>query len=276
MPKIPVTIIGAGSVGKALALALPKQKFIVENIISRTKKSAEKIAKIVKANPIELSLLKNISFKGIIFITVPDDAIKNVVDILVQSKNKFSNTIIFHTSGALSTSILQPLKKKSASVGSFHPLQTFKKNEIQKNIFQNIWFAIEGDKKAIAVGKNIASSFKAQSFILKKEQKTLYHIGAVFASNYFVTLLSVVEEIGKKIGIPKEKVISIYEPIIAQTLHNVKTSSAVQSLTGPIARNDVQTIQKHIQELSKKKNKHLLPLYSTLGLATVKIKTMIK
>ena len=99
----------------------------------------------------------------------------------------------------------------------------------------------------------------------------LYHIAAVFGSNYFATLLSVVEELGMRIRMPRKKMITVLEPLILQTLANVKNTSAAAALTGPIARGDSGTVRKHRKELSRRGLRHITHVYTALAKETSRV-----
>ncbi len=269
--KLPITSIGAGAVGTALALALWREKFPIRVVLSKTGRSAKVLGQSVHAPHAKLQSVKHLTVDGIIFIAVPDDEIKNVVRTLSRWHEDFSRSIISHTSGALSSKLLSAFKLKGAAVGSFHPLQTFPRAGITSGRLQNIWIGIEGDKKAIAVGKKIAHDVGARPFVLSSGQKALYHVAAVFSSNYVVALLSIVEEIGRRIHLPRRKIISMFEPLILQSLENVKKYSAASALTGPIARGDVGTIKRHRAELEKKRMRSISQLYSTLAKQTSRL-----
>jgi predicted short-subunit dehydrogenase-like oxidoreductase (DUF2520 family) len=266
--KLPVTIIGAGAVGSALALALHKKHYVIGAVISKSGRSARLLGRKVRA--LQTGILPaRVPVDGIIFIAVPDDEIKNVVQELSKRQNDFSGAVIFHTSGALSSGALKALKKKGAVVGSFHPLQTFPK--INAVDLRRVTVAIEGDRKAVNCGKRIARKLGSRPFVLTSEEKVLYHIAAVFGSNYVVTLLSVVEELGRHIGVPQRNVVSMFEPLVLQSVKNVRNHSAALALTGPIARGDVHTIKRHRDVLKTKELKHISSLYSALAKATARL-----
>ncbi|MFA6456512.1 MAG: Rossmann-like and DUF2520 domain-containing protein [Bacteroidota bacterium] len=265
-----ITIIGSGAVGRSLALALSQCGVVVSGIYSEHGKTAASVAKKIKAKHAgTLEEFKTDS--SIIIIAVPDGRIANVARSLSLHGAGLKGKTIVHTSGALSGDELSALRRRGASVGSFHPLQTFPKS-LPLTSLKNIWFAVEGDAGAVAASKSLAKSIGARTFLLTKKNKTLYHIAAVFASNYQVALFSVVEELASTLGIPRHQVWDIFRPLITQTLHNVFASSPAEALTGPIARGDYKTITKHLAVLeSSKKLKHLIPLYSTLGVETAKL-----
>jgi predicted short-subunit dehydrogenase-like oxidoreductase (DUF2520 family) len=267
---LPITIIGAGAVGYALALSLHKKQYFIRAVFSKSGKSARLLGKKVGASQSGILSTQDRD-TGIFFIAVPDDQIKIVVRRLLHRHSDFSGSHVFHTSGALSSDVLLPLKKKGAAVGSFHPIQTFPRSKIGSVNFRGIFVAVEGDRKAVATGKRIARGIGSRPFVLSSQQKVLYHIAAVFGSNYFVTLLSVVEELGLRIGVPQRKIIAMIEPLILQSLKNVRIGSASSALTGPIARGDVRTISKHRGALKTKTLRHISELYTALAKATARL-----
>lgn len=269
--KLPVTIIGAGAVGTALAFALWKKKYPIHAILSKTGKSAKILGESVHASFGRLRSAKHFGIEEMIFIAVSDDEIKNVVRIVSRRSEDFSRSIIFHTSGAYSSALLLSLKQKGAAVGSFHPLQTFPQSGNNPERLRNIWIGVEGDKKAVAAGKRIAYDCGSTPFVLSSEHKALYHIAAVFSSNYFVTLLSMVEDLGKQIHLSRRKTLTIVEPLILQSLENAKKYSATSALTGPIARGDIQTLKRHRIALEKAGLRHISRVYTALAKETSRL-----
>jgi predicted short-subunit dehydrogenase-like oxidoreductase (DUF2520 family) len=59
-------------------------------------------------------------------------------------------------------------------------------------------------------------------------------------------------------------------PLIYGSLKNIELSGSVQALTGPIARGDSGTIQKHVDAINANLPQYA-SLYSSLGLVTVKL-----
>jgi len=131
--------------------------------------------------------------------------------------------------------------------------------------------AIEGDDSAAAAARDIALNLTSRPFSIPPEKKTLYHIAAVFASNYFVTLLSAVGRTGSAAGLPREEIVTLFEPLIRQTLDAVLCTSPHAALTGPIARNDRDTIRRHVEALHELGDEQTLSLYIELGLATARL-----
>jgi predicted short-subunit dehydrogenase-like oxidoreductase (DUF2520 family) len=208
---------------------------------------------------------------GIVFIAVPDDALREVVSRLCADQRATSTAVVLHTSGALPGEILAPLRQFGAAIGSFHPLMLFPRGRSTGNEFTDCPIAIEGDKRATSLALKMARALKAKPFSIPIEKKTLYHIAAVFASNYFVTLLSAVERTAAALNIPREEIVALFQPLIRQTLDAVVRTSPHAALTGPIARNDRDTIRRHLDALRDLGDEDTLALYIELGLATARL-----
>ncbi len=264
-----ISIIGAGAVGRSIALALFYSGVTIAGVYSKNGRTATALAKKVCAQ--KFGSMSNFEFlSDVVIIAVPDDMISDVAKALAKKSRSLKGKIIFHTSGALTSDELLSLKRKGASVASFHPLQTFSPSKQQTSL-KDVWCAVEGDAKAITIARAIGRKLRVNVFTILKKDKTLYHASAVFASNYLVTLLSVVEEIARTINIPEKNIWNIYSSLIVQTLQNVFSSSPKFALTGPIARGDVRTVVKHIKALSKPTLNHLVALYSALGIETTRL-----
>lgn len=266
--KYTITIIGAGAVGSAVARAARRKRIHVSGIYSAGGRSAIVLGR--KVGAVEKGRLsQGAQYDGLVIIAVPDSRIAAVSREISRSTGSLRRAVFLHTSGALESSELNVLKNNGASIGSLHPMQTFPSRS--KSSVRDIWWSIEGDARAVREGKRFVKMLDGNIFVIPKKAKVLYHTAGVFASNYLVTLMSIVEELAHEIKIPRNDIWKIYLPIVQMTLENVRKTSPARALTGPIARGDVKTVTKHIKALSTKKLNHLLSVYSALGLETTRL-----
>lgn len=105
---------------------------------------------------------------------------------------------------------------------------------------------------------------------LKAEDKVLYHAAAVIACNYMVTLVKLATDLWQTFNIPPKQATHALLPLIKGTVNNIDTVGIPDCLTGPIARGDTGTIQKHLNAL-KKSAPSLINIYCNLGLETIPI-----
>src|SRR5262249_57983616 len=105
---------------------------------------------------------------------------------------------------------------------SLHPLQTFDRSGNPAQL-DGAWAAASGETgDALAVARELAELLGLRPFELADEDRTLYHAGAVFASNYLVTL----QRAAVRLGVPAEGLAPLMPGTIDHSLH----------LTAPVAR----------------------------------------
>ncbi len=253
-------VIGCGRLGISLAVFLSRQGFVPWAFSSKSPESVEKAIRFTGRgkgfkHPWEASRTCSL-----VFITTPDTRIESVCGQIARENGFNRDSVVYHLSGALSSSILGAARKAGASTGSIHPLQAFTPyEEGRESPFKGINMSIEGDEKAVTLGKDIVNALRANSFTIPTESKTLYHASAVVASNYLVTLEHFALELLKQAGLAEDNAYEILEPLIMGTLNNIKSRGCIQALTGPVARGDDDIVSRHLTDIDAR-----LPRFSNL------------
>jgi predicted short-subunit dehydrogenase-like oxidoreductase (DUF2520 family) len=258
--------IGAGTVGTALAARLAGRGYPVVAVSSRSRTSAQRLAQAAISCQVFASNQAVADNAGLIFITTPDDAIASVA---AEVKWNPGQSVV-HCSGADSVDILQPAREAGAKVGAFHPLQTFASPRQAMENIPGSTFALEAEEPLLGTLKDMAAALEGQWVELKSSDKVLYHAAAVLACNYMVTLTKLATDLWQTFGVPPPKATKALVPLLRGTLHNIETIGIPQCLTGPIARGDVGTINKHLDAL-KSTAPHLVSTYRELGRQTIPI-----
>jgi predicted short-subunit dehydrogenase-like oxidoreductase (DUF2520 family) len=258
--------IGAGTVGTALAVRLNQSGYPVVAVSSRSQASAQKLAQAVGGCRVFDSNQAAADNAELIFITTPDDAIAPIANEIHWHPGQS----VVHCSGADSVASLEPARKAGAEVGAFHPLQTFASVKQAIDNMPGSTFALEAEEPLLATLKEMASALGGNWVVLKASDKVLYHASAVIACNYLVTLVKLAGDLWPTFGVPPQKATQALLPLLRGTLHNIETIGIPNCLTGPIARGDIGTINKHLDALAQTAP-HLLPTYRELGRQTVPI-----
>lgn len=263
-----VSVIGPGALGQAIIdLVLRHSGFDLRSVWGRTESTNYFLE--TSGNKVQANLLfpsKDTDLGHLIIISVPDDQIKNVAQRLSETGVSWKKRYVIHLSGSLDSSILEPLANSGAQIGSLHPLQTFTKGDKAER-FDKIWFTMQGDDAIISILDQLIAPCGGQRKILSSTQKSAMHLAAVFASNYLVALMDVVENITIDSDISDG--LNMLEPIVHQTVKNINSKGSKKSLSGPVARGDTTTIKKHLEQL--KKNPGHQKLYCQLGLQASEI-----
>ena len=181
----------------------------------------------------------------VVLLCVPDTAIADVASCQTVGRGW-----IGHVSGATPLAALAPHERRF----SLHPLQTFDRSGDPAQL-DGAWGAVTGETpEALAVARELAELLGLRPFTLAESDRTLYHAGAVFASNYLVTL----QRAAVRLGVPAEGLV----PLMTRTIGNGF------ELTGPIARGDWATVDAHKEAIAAA-HPELSAVYEALADATV-------
>ena len=178
---------------------------------------------------------------------VPDGAIATVARALPE------RPWVAHVSGATPLAALEPHRRRF----SVHPLQTFTRARGAEQI-DGAWAAVTAETdEARARALWLADTLGLRPFELADEARPLYHAGAAIASNYLVTLYRTAARLFDDAGAPPEALV----PLMGRTIENGF------ELTGPIARGDWETVDRHLAAI-RSAEPELEELYTALAEVT--------
>jgi predicted short-subunit dehydrogenase-like oxidoreductase (DUF2520 family) len=264
-----IGFIGAGKVGTAFGSYLKQKGFQVAGYYSRTFSSAQNAAAASDSRAFD-SLSRLSEACDLLFITTGDDDVSSVAAQLAQSPCLRRGQLIVHMSGALPSTVLNPVKARGCSVYSLHPLQSFA--DIQKSVqdLSATYFSLEGDGEHIEILENMLKDCGNRYFILKADQKTLYHAAACILSNYLVTLVHKGLQLMEGIEPDGRVAFEAMLPLIEGTLKNISMLGTKAALTGPIARQDIHTVAKQLEAVQTAAPEQLA-LFAALAAETAKL-----
>lgn len=185
----------------------------------------------------------------LMLLCVPDAAIGQVARTMARGP------WVAHVSGATPLSTLEPHTARF----SVHPLQTFTRARGAEQL-DGAWAAVTAAAPdALQRAHWLAGQLGLRAFEIADESRVLYHAGAVFASNYLVTLFRAAARAFEIAGAPPDALV----PLMRRTIDNHF------ELTGPIARGDLHVVDAHLAAL-RTQAPELEPLYRALAEATTR------
>jgi predicted short-subunit dehydrogenase-like oxidoreductase (DUF2520 family) len=262
-----IAIVGAGNLGTALAVALHRAGYVIDAIVARkaskSQASAKKLAKQVNAR-----LLFNLEqVRGqVVWLCVPDAEIARAAA-SVSTKFQAKGKIALHCSGALGSDELDALRDRGAAVASVHPLMTFVRGS--RPPLAGVPFAIEGDRKAVQVARQIVLDLGGNPYSIRKKDKAAYHAWGAFTSPLLTALLATGEQVARMAGVDQKSARKRMVPILFQTLANYASFGPAGAFSGPIVRGDVETVKRHVGML--RKLPWALDVYLALARSALKI-----
>lgn len=263
--KQSVSIIGAGRLGGALAIALDRKNYEIKALVARRLENATLLANKISSSTKILTAENPSSLPSseIVFVTTQDPEITFAAQSLAANRNFNSETIFLHTSGSLSSDVLKPLREKGFATGSLHPLVSVSDSVTGAECFGGAFFCIEGDAKAVETAKRLVADLEGESFEIEPEFKMLYHAAAVMTAGHLVALFDVAAETLSACGIEDFEARRILLPLARSALENLHRQTPAEALTGTFARADVETMRRHL--FSLRTNKTALKVYTELG-----------
>jgi len=244
-PKI--AIVGAGNLGSALVQSLHAAGYRIPEIVSRgsssrTRQLAARIgSRVTSFEHPEITA-------DLVWFCVPDHVVASSAQALAETVTWQRRTAL-HSSGALSSSVLQPLAQRGARTGSVHPFMTFVPDVTPS--LAGVSFAVEGERRAISLAKRIVTDLGGRTFPITEKDKALYHAWGVFASPLLTALLALTEEVARAVGVSRREARFYTAPIAQQTVQNYARRGPAAGFSGPLIRGDVATVRRHLDALRR-------------------------
>ncbi len=258
-----VNIIGGGKLGQQLGHQLLLNKLTPQlSICNQSLTSALQAVDAIGGGQ-AIAQLADLPAADIYWLCVPDDQIPKVVDQLILSNSLPMGCTLIHSSGALTADVMNASKTYQCQLISCHPMKSFAQLDLSPQALNDTYCAIEGDASAIQHIQQWLSPLHLKWLAIASENKTAYHAAGVFASNYLISIAAAACEQLKLAGIEQSTAIDVVHQLMQGTLNNInKTQCLSQSLTGPLQRGDINTIERHLETMGNREQKQL---YATLG-----------
>ncbi|HKT11805.1 MAG TPA: Rossmann-like and DUF2520 domain-containing protein [Terriglobia bacterium] len=249
--KLAIAIVGPGRLGQAMGRLLLRAGEPVGFVAARQLSRAGKAARFIGGGKAIGLKDRRLGDAGIILVTTSDAAINSVARRLARLRSDWNGRVVLHTCGSLPASILDPFKKRGAAVGSLHPYQTVPGPRAGVRNLTGCYWAVEGDRKAVAVTRRWVKALDGKSFTIAPEFKPLYHLSAFLVCPTVVTLMDCSQRLLVDAGVPKKIIRPMLAGFVSETAHNFAALGAQKSLTGPAVRGDWATLQRHIAQLQR-------------------------
>jgi predicted short-subunit dehydrogenase-like oxidoreductase (DUF2520 family) len=231
-----VVIIGSGNVASVLGRLVKNAGHDILQVLSRNTDHAAFLAK-------ELGSTFAVTKEGInmnadlYLVAVTDAALHDV-----EHYCHLGGRLVVHTAGAVSIDVL---KNASSSYGILYPLQSLRKENTEPG--RDIPLLIDGNTPAvISAIETFALTLSSTVVKAKDEERLKLHVAAVFVNNFTNHLYMLAEDYCNKERINFKLLL----PLIMETASRLRHHSPASMQTGPAARKDITTLDKHLRELS--------------------------
>lgn len=227
-----IAIIGSGRLAAFLGESLQSAGVPVSTIISRNAFTGKVLADVLGA---DFSEDVTAACKAdLIFLAVHDDSVARVSQSLPPGPYT-----ICHSAGALALDVLAGHDKRAV----LWPLQSIGGKLDPLQVPMLLECSDAGSENTIK------SLFEQAGFQVHPANTALrmrYHLAAVFANNFSNAMLAASELVSESEKLNPE----LLKPLIERTFENAGTRGALKSQTGPAARGDFRTMDRHLEQLA--------------------------
>jgi predicted short-subunit dehydrogenase-like oxidoreductase (DUF2520 family) len=239
-----IGFIGAGRLATGLALALIRHGVPVTAVASRRDVSAARFAHRIPGCR-QMPAADLAAHCGLIFITVPDDAIADVA----RGTRWRDGMFVVHCSGATELSALQAAADGGAQIGGFHPMQAFTDPDSAAATLPGCTVSIEAEQPLRHVLEELAARLQCNHIALPSGCRARYHAAAGYASQHINVMMREASHIFASFGIDEAAAVRALLPLLKGIVASIETQGIAQGMPGPVSRGDLGTVQRHVAAL---------------------------
>lgn len=243
-----LAVVGAGRAGTAVAVLLSRAGHRVVAVSGRegtAERAARWLGGLEPIAPAEAAAAGEL-----VLIGTPDGVIAGTCEDLASGGGFRAGQWVAHLSGTTRLDALEPARRAGAGILSLHPLQTLPDVESALERIPGSAVAVTAlDEEGHELGRRLATDLGARPFRLADEAKPLYHAAAVFASNYLIASMGLAEALFEAVGLSDP--VDLFGPLAVASVENAARLGPAAALTGPVARGDAGTVERHLEVLSE-------------------------
>ncbi len=233
----PAVVVGRGRLGRALASALGEAGFPPSVVGGR--EGAAEPEKVVRA-------VRGAGPAAVLLLAVRDDALAGLAERLAVTLPAMPpGAAVLHFSGALGCEILSPLSATGLPVGTCHPLQTFTGAPGDAARFDGATFGVDGDGDGRAAAERLAVALGGNPVPVPPGARSLYHLAASLGANGLTGLVAASRDALVAAGFDPGEALGALGPLLRAALDEALRLGPEAALTGPAARGDEATIERH-------------------------------
>ncbi|HKM90154.1 MAG TPA: DUF2520 domain-containing protein [Candidatus Acidoferrales bacterium] len=245
-----IAFVGAGRVARGLGARLREAGWKIGAVVARQLPSAHAAVRAIGGGTASAGLTRRLLDSSVILLAVPDDALAGVAAELERIGGaELRRRIVAHTSGALSSDVLQPLAARGAWTGAIHPMQTF--GARARTHLEGVLFGIEGHPQALRILRKMVRSLGGDAARIGPGRKAEYHCAGTFAAVHVLASVEAGVQLLLSAGMKRREATRALLRLARQVLDNQELLGPRAAWTGPLSRGDVATIRLHWEALGR-------------------------
>lgn len=264
--RLAVGVVSAGRVGSVLGAALARAGHTVAAAAGISAESHARAERLLPGVPL-LPPDEVVAAADLVLLSVPDDALPDLVSGLASTGAWRPGQIVIHTSGAYGVGVLRPAAEAGALGLALHPVMTFtgREEDLQRMAACSVGVtAAADDEVAWNVAEALTVEMGGEAVRVPEAARPLYHAALAHGANHLATLVADCLDLLGGAGVENPE--RMLGPLLSAALDNTLRHGD-RALTGPVARGDTGTVSKHLAVLAEQAP-DILPSYTALARRT--------
>ena len=243
--RLTVGVVGAGRVGPTLAAALQLAGHRPVAVSGVSDASVRRAGQLLPHVPL-VTPAQVMERADLVLLTVPDDALPDLVQGLAETGAVRPGQLLVHTSGRYGARVLDPALRAGALPLALHPAMTFTGNAVDVQRLVGCSFGVTAPEQLRLAAEALVIEMGGEPEWVEEEARPLYHAALAIGANHLVTLVAQSMDLLRQAGVNEPG--RMLGPLLGAALDNALISGDA-ALTGPVARGDAGTVAAHLAEL---------------------------
>jgi predicted short-subunit dehydrogenase-like oxidoreductase (DUF2520 family) len=244
--RLAVGIVGAGRAGTAMGVALARAGHAIVAVSAISDASIRRVHSnfpdALIADPAEV-----VRHADLVLLTVPDDALPDLIAGLVATGAPVAGRMLAHASGRYGITVLEAATRAGALPLALHPVMTFTGRDEDVDRLKGLCFGVTSPDVLRPAAEGLVIEMGGEPVFIAEADRPLYHAAIAFAANHLITLVTSASDLLAGAGVAEPG--RLLGPLLTASLDNAMRFGDA-GLTGPVARGDAGTVASHMAALS--------------------------
>jgi predicted short-subunit dehydrogenase-like oxidoreductase (DUF2520 family) len=244
--RLAVGIVGAGRAGTAMGVALARAGHAIVAVSAISDASIRRVHSnfpdALIADPAEV-----VRHADLVLLTVPDDALPDLIAGLVATGAPVAGRMLAHASGRYGITVLEAATRAGALPLALHPVMTFTGRDEDVDRLKGLCFGVTSPDVLRPAAEGLVIEMGGEPVFIAEADRPLYHAAIAFAANHLITLVTSASDLLAGAGVAEPG--RLLGPLLTASLDNALRFGDA-GLTGPVARGDAGTVASHMAALS--------------------------
>jgi predicted short-subunit dehydrogenase-like oxidoreductase (DUF2520 family) len=244
--RLRVGVVGAGRVGAVLGAALHRVGHVPVAVSAVSQGSLARAQALLPGVPVR-PVDDVVRGADLVLLTVPDDALADLVTGLVATGALQRGTLVAHTSGRHGLAVLEPALAAGALPLALHPALPFAGTAVDVERLVGAAFGVTAPEPLLLVAEALVVEMGGEPVRLTEEQRPLWHAALAHGANHLTTLVASAADLLRAAGVAEPG--PVLAPLLGSALDGALRRGD-DALTGPVARGDAGTVAAHLEALA--------------------------